>query len=63
MCFDFYQDLSGILSWNKSDKYRERRYKSTNIPRLYGSRINTSVHLVFISYLWPRPTTDAIVYH
>ena len=28
MCFPFYKDLSGMISWNKFDKYLERRYTS-----------------------------------
>ena len=28
MCFPFYKDLSGIMSWNKFDKYLELRHLS-----------------------------------
>ena len=47
MCFPFYRDLLGIISWNRSDKYLERRSVLVHIHGVYGLIPPISV---FISY-------------
>ena len=55
MCFPFYRDLLGIISWNRSDKYLERRSVLVHIHGVCGLIPPFSV---FISYTNPELNTD-----
>ena len=56
MCFPFCKDLSGMISWNKFDKYLARRYLLIHIhpSRLRSSgciRISTSVRGIYLLHV------------
>ena len=55
MWFPFYRDLLGIISWNRSDKYLERRSVLVHIHGVCGL---TPPFLVFISYTNPELKAD-----
>ena len=54
-CFPFYRVLLGIISWNRSDKYLERRSVLVHIHGVCGLIPPFSV---FISYTNPELNTD-----
>ena len=55
MRFPFYRDLLRIISWNRSDEYRERRSVLVHIHGVCGL---TPPFSVFISYTNPELKAD-----